>query len=68
MVGHLVKDIVSSVNTFQYYSFSHTRRQDNVLAYVLARQARLSFPILVWMNSVLADIYQFFVSDIPVIK
>ena len=25
VVGHLVKDIVSSVNMFQYYSFSHTR-------------------------------------------
>ena len=68
VVGHLVKDIVSSVSMFQYYSFSHTRRQGNVLAYALARQARLSFPTLVWMNSILADIYQFFVSDIPVIK
>ena len=37
VVGHLVKDIVSSVNMFQYYSFSHTRRQGNVLAHVLAR-------------------------------
>ena len=24
VVGHLVKDIVSSVNMFRYYSFSHT--------------------------------------------
>ena len=26
VVGHLVKDIVSSVSMFQYYSLSHTRR------------------------------------------
>ena len=37
VVGHLVKDIVSSVSMFQYYSFSHTRRQGNVLARALAR-------------------------------
>ena len=37
VVGHLVKDIVSSVNTFQYYSFSHTCRQGNVLAHTLPR-------------------------------
>ena len=57
VVGHLVKDIVSLVSMFQYYSFSHTRRQGNVLARALARRARLSFPTLVWMNSILADIY-----------
>ena len=68
MVGHLVKDIVSSVSMFQYYSFSHTRRQGNVLGHAFARQARLSFPTLVWMNSVPVDIYRFFVSDIPVMK
>ena len=37
VVDHLVKDIVSSVSKFQYYFFSHTRRQDNVLAHALAR-------------------------------
>ena len=68
VVGHLVKDIVSSVSTFQYYSFLHTHWQDNVLAHALARRARLSFLTLVWMNFVPADIYRFFVSDIPVMK
>ena len=67
-MGHLVKDSVSSVSMFQYYSFSHTRQQGNVLAHVLARRVRLSFPTLVWMNFIPADIYQFFVSNIPVIK
>ena len=37
VVGHLVKDIVSSVSMFQYYSFSHTRLHGNVLAHALAR-------------------------------
>ena len=68
VVGHLVQDIMSSVSMFQYYSFSHTRRHGNVLAHALARRARLSFPTIVWMNTVPADIYRFFVSDIPVIK
>ena len=68
VVGHLVKNIVYSVSMFQYYSFSHTRRQGNVLAHALARRARLSFPTLVWMNSIPTDIDRFFVSDIPVIK
>ena len=37
LVGHLVKDIMSSVSTLQYSSFSHTCRQGNELAHALAR-------------------------------
>ena len=68
LVGHLVQDIMSSVSTLQYSSFSHTRRQGNVLAHALARRARLSFPVLVWMNSVPSDIHRIFVFDLPIIK
>ena len=44
-VGHIIKDIMSLVGSFQYFSFSHTRRQGNALAHALARRARFSFPI-----------------------
>ena len=67
-VGHLIKDIMSLVGSFQYYSFSHTRRQGNVLAHVLARRARLSFPISIWKESVPPDIYKVYVSDVLAIK
>ena len=33
LVGHLVNDIVSLVSTLQYSSFSHTRRQCNVMSW-----------------------------------
>ena len=46
LVGHLIKDIMSSVSSLQFF-LSHTRRQGNDLAHALARRARLSFPVLV---------------------
>ena len=67
-VGHIIKDIMSLVGSFQYYSFSHTRRQGNALAHVLARRARLSFPISIWKKSVPPDIYKVYVSDFLAIK
>ena len=67
-VGHITKDIMSLVGSFQYFSFSHTRWQGNALAHVLARRARLSFPISIWKESVPPDIYKVYVSDFLAIK
>ena len=67
-VGHIIKDIMSLVGSFQYFSFSHTRRQGNALAYALARRARFSFPISIWKESVPPDIYKVYVSDFLAIK
>ena len=63
-VGHLIKDIMSFIGSFQYFSFSHTLRQGNALA----RRARLSFPISVWKESVPPYIYKVYVSDFLAIK
>ena len=45
------------------FSFSHTRRQGNCVAHSLAKRVRVSLSLLVWMEYVLPDIYEFFVSD-----
>ena len=38
-------------------------RQGNVLANALAKRARLSSPLLVWMESVPLDLYNCYLSD-----
>ncbi|XP_075665535.1 uncharacterized protein LOC142635224 [Castanea sativa] len=51
-IGHIIKDCKSISSLFQTHSFSHTRRQGNAVAHALAKRARKSFPLLVWMESV----------------
>ncbi|XP_075655691.1 uncharacterized protein LOC142625840 [Castanea sativa] len=51
-VGHLVKDFRSIVGLFQTYSISHVRRQGNIVAHALAREARMSFSLRIWMEDV----------------
>ena len=63
-VGYLIKEIMSSINSLQFFSFSHTRQQGNSLAHALAKRARSSFPVLVWRKSIPSDIYKFYVSDV----
>ena len=63
-VGYLIKEIMSSINSLQFFSFSHTRQQGNSLAHALAQRARSSFPVLVWRKSIPSDIYKFYVSDV----
>ena len=41
--GHIVKDIVSSANSLQNFSFSHIIRQDNNLAHALAKRESTFF-------------------------
>ena len=55
-IGHIIKDCKSLRGLFQTYSFSHVRRQGNGVAHALARRARMSFPLTVWMESVPPDI------------
>ena len=67
-VGHILKDTMSYVSSFQSCSFSHVGRQDNTVAHALAQRARLSFPIVLWMESVPLDIMSFVMSDISSIE
>ena len=63
--GHIVKDIESISGLLQTKSFSHVRREGNTVAHALAQRARLSFPILIWMEDVPPDIYHFVFADFP---
>ena len=42
--GHLINDILFTVNSFQSISFSHVVWQSNAVAHALAQRARHSFP------------------------
>ena len=55
-IGQYVKDIMSISGSFRTFSFSHTRRQSNCVAHALAKRARFSFPLLVWMEHVPPDV------------
>ena len=55
-IGHIVKDCKSLMGCFQTNSFSHVRRQSNGVAHTLARRARKSSPLSVWMESIPPDI------------
>ena len=41
--GHLVRETLSLVNSFESFSFSHSYRQDNVVAHVLTKRVRFLF-------------------------
>ena len=51
-IGHIVKDCMSLMGCFQTCSFSHVRRQSNGVAHALARRARKSSLLSIWMESV----------------
>ena len=55
-IGHIVKDCKSLMGFFQTYPFSHVGRQSNGVAHALARRARKSSPLSVWMESIPPDI------------
>ena len=65
-IGHIVKDIESISGLLQTKSFSHVRRQGNTVAHALAQRARLSFPVLIWMEDVPPDIFYFVSADFPI--
>ena len=63
MYGHLIKDVLSFVNSFQSVSFSHFYRQGNAVADALAKRARFSFPLLVWIDIVPSNVVHFVLAD-----
>ena len=64
-VGHLVKDFISIGGLFQTYSISHIRRQGNSVAHALAREVRMSFPLLIWIEDVPPNVLIFVTKDFP---
>ena len=64
--GHILKDILSHLNSFQSCSFSHIGRQGDAIAHALPQRARLSYPLEVWMDSVPLDISSFVRFDLQV--
>ena len=64
-MGEIIKDTMSILGSLRTFSFSHTRRQGNCVAHALAKRAIVSFPLLVWMEHVPADISYVVISDFP---
>ncbi|KAL0015374.1 hypothetical protein SO802_002443 [Lithocarpus litseifolius] len=54
--GHIIKDCKSIMASLRSCSFSHVRRQGNGVAHALAKRAKNSYPLLVWMEAVPPDI------------
>ena len=65
LAGHLAKDFMSIRGYFQSSSIIHVRRQGNYVAHALARDARFSIPLRVWMEEVPSNIFSFVVKDLP---
>ena len=64
--GHILKDIISRLNSFQSCFFSHVGRQGDAVVHALTHRVRLSFPLEVWIESVPLDISSFVLSDLRV--
>ena len=61
--GHIIHDILLFAS-----SFSHVCRQGNTLADALAKRARLSSLLLVWIESIPLDLYNCYLSDFSSFK
>ena len=61
--GHIIEDILLFASSLQSFSFSHVCSQGNALADALAKRAKFSCLLLVWMESVPLDLYNYYLSD-----
>ena len=61
--GHLIKDILFTINSFQSISFSYVVQQGNAVAHALAQRAKHSFHFLVWKEHVPPDVWSFVLSN-----
>ena len=64
-LGHLLIDNLSHLNSLKSWSLSHTLRLGNAVVDALARRARFSFPLFIWLESILPDIVNFVNTDLP---
>ncbi|KAL0012764.1 hypothetical protein SO802_007872 [Lithocarpus litseifolius] len=63
--GHLLQDTLSHLNSFKNWSVSHVLRQGNAVADALARRAKFSLPVAIWLESVPPDLFSFVDADFP---
>ena len=62
-IRHLVKNTMSISGLLQIQSFSHVRKEGNVVTHALVQRVRLSFPSCVWTKDVPLDILHFVIDD-----
>lgn len=63
--GHLLQDTLSHLNSIKNWSLSHSLRQGNAVADALAKRAKFSFPLPIWLESVPPDSLAFLNADLP---
>ena len=63
--GHLLIDTLYLLNSSKSWSLSHTLRLGNAIADALARRAKFSFPLSIWLESVPPDIVNFVNANLP---
>ncbi|XP_075669770.1 uncharacterized protein LOC142639490 [Castanea sativa] len=63
--GHQLQDTLSHLNSIKNWSLSHSLRQDNAVADALARRAKFSFPLAIWLEPVPPDLLAFVNADLP---
>lgn len=61
--GHLIQDVKRLLDSFDFLSFTHVRRQGNNVAHALARWAIKEPNLIVWMEDVPPNIRQFLMAD-----
>lgn len=57
-LGHIIKDTRSIASSLRAHSFSCIRRQGNTIAHALAKRARTSTPLLIWMKFIPRHFHQ----------
>ena len=62
--GHIVEDIRILAADFDFIQFSHVKRNCNVVADALAKKAKDSLSLAVWLEEVPEDIAPFLLFDI----
>lgn len=66
--GHMIKNTISHVNSLisYFFFFSYVFRQGNALAHTLARRAKLSSPLSIWMEvAVLPNLFSLIMVALP---
>ena len=65
LYGHLINDTKNAAHSCLSVQFLHVKREGNSLAHSLAKRARFSQPLEVWMESVPPDVVSILCTDFP---